>query len=262
MKNLIYTIYFIYRKNFPIHKGKTFLGKILYYTLGDAVYKRSGSFFSLNPFALIDSYIIHEGAYENEVFERAFEQLSDGGVFLDIGANFGYFSVRVARLNKVTVIAVEPSPVEIQRVYKHITLNSLSNIVVLPVGLGNKNGIGFLNLADTSNSGMNSFLNKQPGGKTVEVNICRLDSILSEVVFKKIKCIKIDVEGFEWHVLDGFGKLLELYEGLIIIEITYSFRNYMPLIDPDLIYDKLYALGFKSHFGKRHATQYNEYFTK
>ena len=58
-------------------------------------------------------------------------------LFLDIGANFGYYSLFVASFGARKCIGFEPNPVLIERMKENISLNKLSEkIVVAPFALG------------------------------------------------------------------------------------------------------------------------------
>ena len=53
--------------------------------------------------------------------------LADGGVFVDIGANIGYYSLNAALLGAQKAIAIEPNPAILARLNDNIALNNLSN---------------------------------------------------------------------------------------------------------------------------------------
>lgn len=262
MKSYIYKFYFLYFKIFPVDRGKAFIGRLFYKLFGDANFNISGSHFNLNINSLIDRYILIDGDYEIEIFIAAKKALKNGGTFLDIGANFGYFSIMVSKIPNVTVFSFEPSLRELKRLYKNISLNNSYNITVFPFCLGNENKLMHLNLSDISNPGMNSLLNGFDTNNTQEAQCYRLDNILSIDFIKNVQFIKIDVEGFEENVLLGMGKLLEIYSGKIVLEVSYDFEQFISEYNPDRIYDLLESYGFISKYGRRHKTQYNDFFEK
>ena len=75
--------------------------------------------------------------------------LADGGVFVDIGANIGYYSLNAARLGAQKVIAIEPNPTILSRLNDNIALNNLSSkIAVHDVAVGAETGVANLTIAD------------------------------------------------------------------------------------------------------------------
>ena len=75
--------------------------------------------------------------------------LADGGVFVDIGSNIGYYALNVALMSAGKVIAMEPNPPVLARLRDNIALNDLqSKITVHDVAIGAAKGIAQLTLSD------------------------------------------------------------------------------------------------------------------
>jgi len=264
MKVFLYRLYFAYYRYFPIQRGKTFVGRLLYRCLGNTVFRINKDKFLLHPFSLIDRMLIENSEYEDDVFDVIKSALvSDGGVLLDVGANFGLFTVRAAKIPGVKVFAFEPSKRELLRLYTNINLNKLSNVSIFPFGLADKDYTAELNVCDESNVGMNSLVNTFTSGVKERIQCVCLDNLFSSKFFQEnIRVIKMDVEGFEFNVLQGMNGLLNTYNGPIILEITYYLELKPGGINPDDIYDFLESKNFKPRFGKRYAEQYNDIFYK
>jgi len=63
--------------------------------------------------------------------------LADGGVFVDIGSNIGYYALNVALMSAGKIIAIEPNPPVLARLRDNIALNDLqSKITVHDVAIG------------------------------------------------------------------------------------------------------------------------------
>src|SRR5262245_14168879 len=78
------------------------------------------------PFSEIQGMsLLLEGCWEAELTERIKVHLSPGDVFLDIGANMGYYSLIAAEAVGVDglVIAVEPSLLNLSRLLSNLQLN-------------------------------------------------------------------------------------------------------------------------------------------
>lgn len=219
-------------------------------------------FVSQKLVTLIGRYILMEGSYELDIYAAAEKALGKGGFFLDIGANFGYFFIMVSKLPGVHVISFEPSERELSRLNYNIAINKSNNITVFPFCLGNEDAGMQLHLTDNTNPGMNSLVNQFPGTQTQQVLCFKLSSILTTEIIKRVKFIKIDVEGFEYNVLEGMGNLLDVFDGTIVLEITYFFEATLPGYNPDHIYDLLEQKGFTAKYGRRYAKQYNDFFIR
>src|SRR6266542_5214677 len=88
----------------------------------DAIYIYHGIKVVLNPTKYIDAGIIRGNDHDPIVTEYIDKLiLSKNDVFIDIGANFGLFSLIAGK--KGTVYAFEPSMRELKRFYKNILVN-------------------------------------------------------------------------------------------------------------------------------------------
>src|ERR1017187_7151866 len=74
------------------------------------------------------------GTVEPEQTKVLTETLSAGDVFFDIGANIGYYSLLAGRLvgPRGVVVAVEPVVRNLSFLYRHLELNRLRNVRVIP----------------------------------------------------------------------------------------------------------------------------------
>jgi FkbM family methyltransferase len=125
-------------------------------------------------------------------------QVFHDSVVIDIGANIGAFTIPLAMECK-KVYAVEPQE-EVRRVLENnITMSGLTNIEVIPYGIGFKTEEMFYT---TNTHGPGSVAMRTEG--ETKVKIVSLDSLGIEPDF-----IKIDVEGMEVEVLAGGMKMLQ-----------------------------------------------------
>lgn len=185
------------------------------------------------------------GEYEPATTAVLRNHLHPGDVFVDVGANAGYFSALAASLVGPTgrVIAFEPSPATCRLL--DITAQMNPCIEAHQVAVGDREGVAQLHLsAEPTNSGMSSLLSRAGtrGGKVVEVPVKRLDDLLLEV--PKVNAIKIDVEGFELSVLRGGENLFTLQRpDLVVIEVAREDGTPRPeeIVDAirDLDYDDI-----------------------
>jgi len=160
--------------------------------------------------APLDDYVGRSAFYVGDL-DRKVSVLVDrfvrpGDTVLDIGANLGLITLRMAkRVGPAgTVHAFEPNPAMVERVKASIAKSEITNVVLHEVALGDV--AGTLPLAvPAGNAGMASLVSNRVQPKTcVEVPVIRLDDIdVGQVSF-----VKIDVEGFEEQVLRGFASTL------------------------------------------------------
>ena len=148
-----------------------------------------------------------------------------GGVFLDVGAHFGLWSVYAAAIVGRTgkVLAFEPSPA-FAVLRENAALNS--TVQAFQYGLGAQDGEATFFDQGTASSG--SFVNDvtkmneryQPtvpiGGNTVEIRA--LDTLTAEFGVRP-DLIKVDVEGFEYEVMRGAENVLQKVRPIMLIEI-------------------------------------------
>ncbi|HEY3403573.1 MAG TPA: FkbM family methyltransferase [Ohtaekwangia sp.] len=191
---------------------------------------------------------IFYGVRDNALAE-AKRRLEDGAVILDIGANFGAFSLRLARYaleNKfkdVQVHAFEPNPSVATNFKNNLHLNpDLLPVVQLhEVGLGSqsqKRSFQFEN----SNTGSGRVTASEGNGQ-VSIEIRTLDDFVEQLNPKKITFIKLIVEGFEPEVLKGGWNTIVKYRPPLFLEVTPDWwKEYDYNIDEVL--EKLFKLGY------------------
>lgn len=169
---------------------------------------------------LIASYLLgagYEARYDNS-FSGALRQ---GDCVWDVGANVGYytriFSERTGQAGRV--FAFEPSPVNFGRLTTACA--SLGNVTLLHSGLGAKDGkLHFQQGAD--DLGATSRIVEEDSGSVI-VDVRSGASVIDAGDALVPNAIKIDVEGFEYEVLEGLGDYIKKPDlRLIGIEVHFS----------------------------------------
>jgi len=163
---------------------------------------------------------IHATSTDYEKPLRKFFDLKEG-VFIDIGANFGRYTIMMARKlkEKGTVVSIEPEAHTIKLLKQNVSINKLTNVFVVGKGCSSRNGKETFYLEGTIYSGGTHSLKKEAHhvGK-ITIDVETLDSIVSRLKIKRVDLIKIDVEGSEVDVLKGAQKILKNYHPKIICE--------------------------------------------
>jgi FkbM family methyltransferase len=175
----------------------------------------------LNPAEGVDGgMLFYPHLYEPDEVDFLKKQLKSGDIFLDAGANIGFYSLIASKLvgNDGLVLAVEADPYNCEKLAFNSELNNLTNIRVLNLGLSDKRETLRLGLNTIGNRGTNSFLIDSPDG--VDVACYPLDYVLKDSKIDKISVAKFDIEGFEFRVLKAFFYEVDstFYPKSIIIE--------------------------------------------
>jgi FkbM family methyltransferase len=155
--------------------------------------------------------IILNGFYELELSKRITQLAKSGGVLVDVGANYGYFSCLWAA-GKIgnSVIAFEANPENIRPLTTNIERNNFrSNILIQPIALGKE--IGLLKFYLGSETGQTGWGGLMPGGLqgTIEVPVDTLDNFAALNKLERIDVLKIDTEGADTWIIYGAAKMLK-----------------------------------------------------
>ncbi|PIR85942.1 hypothetical protein COU14_01520 [Candidatus Kaiserbacteria bacterium CG10_big_fil_rev_8_21_14_0_10_44_10] len=140
-------------------------------------------------------------------------------VVYDIGANTGYYGILAATKFNATVHSFEPIPEHVVCIKESARLNGTQDKVTThTVALGNKEDILELSLAGSGSTLTTDFLG-EVSLPSLKVTVKTLDSLdLPAPHF-----IKIDVEGYEWEVLQGAKETIKKYKPICFIEIAKKF---------------------------------------
>lgn len=187
--------------------------------------------------------IIGSGDYEPHVTSAVVSILKKGDVFLDLGANLGYFSLLAANLvgNSGKVIAFEPNPQNLQLIYASIFRNQFSNITVYPFAASDRLRIVKL-LTVGSNAGVVMPLSPHKVFHLLAQSI-PLDTLLHGQ--GQIDLIKIDIEGHEPFALTGMNGVIRKHRPTIITEFHPFIMKANNHIDPENYLRQITQYGYR-----------------
>jgi FkbM family methyltransferase len=164
---------------------------------------------ALRPWEFIEARLFFYRTWEPAITRVIESTIEPGDVAIDIGANVGYYTLLMSRRVGPggRVYAAEPSPSIRARLERHLELNDVRNVVVLPFGISNRTEERYLKLSGESNCGDAHFVD-DPDEANLEgrLPLRRLVDVVPSEDLARASLIKIDVEGMEMEVL---GDLVE-----------------------------------------------------
>ena len=174
----------------------------------------------LVPGDVISGQIAFNGFYEYELSKTISELSKEGGLFVDVGANIGYFTLLWLFGNsKNNALSVEASPRNQDLLAKNIAANSLGERVeIIQKAAGDYAKKVSFDLGPEEQTGWGGMASGIEGTKSVEVEMVRID----EIVTTPVAVMKIDVEGADTLVIKGCEKLLK---GKMIGTIFFEQNN-------------------------------------
>lgn len=138
------------------------------------------------------------GSYEPELQRRIARELEVPGVFYDVGANVGFYTLLAAtRVAPNSVVAFEPLSANLQYLRRHLDLNRLTNVTVLQVAVSDREGQASFMMEPSR--GMGRL--QADGNERVETST--LDLLLNQDRIPPPNYIKMDIEGAEHKALLG-----------------------------------------------------------
>ncbi|HVU52829.1 MAG TPA: FkbM family methyltransferase [Polyangia bacterium] len=137
---------------------------------------RIGAVLAGNTLDLIQRYVFAFGGWEPNLSRYIADRLRPGDVFVDVGANTGYFSLLASPIVGPSgkVLALEASPAIHGLLLDNLRRNRADNVEALNVAVADR----------------------------------PLDALLTPGLIQKVRLVKIDAEGAEWPVIRGMREAL------------------------------------------------------
>jgi len=199
---------------------------------GGYVYLETGDYLYLPPMQEMNVFWKLKEPYIPEQIIEKFS--SPGNTVMDIGANIGEWTLRMA--NKVgstgCVYSFEPIPVINQSLNKTLRINNLSQVILSQVALDSCSGDSEFTIPlDENNLAIHgeSRLGSEEGNwniytdvkktTSIKVKTITLDQFSSEQSMNRLDFVKIDVEGKEVQVLEGGQETFSRFTPALILEV-------------------------------------------
>ena len=159
-------------------------------------------------------------ASEEPEYGRLAEWLGEGDFALDVGANFGSYSLRMAELVGDTgrVYSFEPVPQTFAMLVRSIAVRGCRNVTALNLSCANENRILTMSIPDDPLAGEDLYQASisDTGPSLTSVVGIRIDDL--GLPFDRLRLVKIDAEGHDSEVIKGMWGLIERTRPVLIVE--------------------------------------------
>lgn len=173
-------------------------------------------------------------------------EIKEGMTVLDLGANIGIYTMKLARLVGQTgkVWAFEPDKNNYSLLTKNVNANKYNNVTLVNKAVTDKTGIGKLFISE-ENKGDHRIFSGEEQRKSTDIETIALNDLFPN---EKIDFIKMDIQGAEYLALIGMSKLIQRNEDLIILsEFAPSWIKNSGF-SPQQFLDKITDLGFQLQY--------------
>jgi FkbM family methyltransferase len=168
---------------------------------------------------------LNGGSWDYHDFKWCVTGMPQSGVFYDIGANVGYFSVEMAKIlgPAVQVVAFEPQPDLAVAINHSSVLNGTGNVHVVEAIVGDAAGLRELFVAPASIHASAVTDSGRPCVGSVAMRMVTVDDMVEAGEIPPPDMVKMDVEGSEHLVFRGAGKTFRACRPHIFLEFRTDF---------------------------------------
>lgn len=192
----------------PNHPSKVrvenWIGKLLF---GNGIVVEGfGTKLQLDANDWITRTMIETGQFEGLSLQRASQLMQGGGLFVDIGANFGLYTCVLGNIKGVKCLSVDASPNIMKKLRQNLSLNPAVQTTEAQTALGSDFGKVKFFCPNEGNAGTSKTVNtdEEVAGEYIVIDCMPLNALLAEKATPPVRLIKIDIEGFEMEVFKSF----------------------------------------------------------
>lgn len=197
---------------------------------------------------LIQKEIVEKKNWEPNLtkvmYELYKEDQREDKIFMDCGANIGFFSLLMASMG-ANVVSIEMDETLCKELKKNFKLNHFKNYIIFNNALSNVGGDTlYFEQRSKNNRGSQLIVESKTSHKTESVT---LDQVINELKANSIFLMKLDIEGYEIKALEGlvdnFNKI-----NYFIIELAKKIKPTKEILKIVKIFlgknYKIYDLGY------------------
>ena len=244
MRRFLAQLIAAYIKATPPHPGRGILGKIAWriYPQPFIVKSRDGFFVKMRLCDAEDFDVVNGNDEPHNDRHVFVSHLREGMTVMDVGANWGLYSLLISRAVGPSgkVYAFEPVPEIFARLKEHIALNNATNVIPVPIALLDEKGT-----AKMSVEGGRSSLFRHVSDEFVDVQVERLDDFVEQERIERVDAIKIDVEGAELKVIRGADKTIRRNKPTLMVEINLVTLQATG-ITPEELFETIVSYGYNA----------------
>jgi FkbM family methyltransferase len=164
-------------------------------------------------------HMLRDRVWEPHLTRYLLRELSPTDVFVDVGANIGYYVTLCAPL-VARVIAFEPVTKNCRYCESNIALNQLSNVELHQMGLWHEEATLPLR-GDLP--GLNAAIAPSPDVAGPDfVRLASLDTLIAngDLALPRLDVLKMDIEGAEVSALQGMRAVIARFRPRIVMELN------------------------------------------
>lgn len=202
----------------------------------------------------IQTRIFLTGIWEPPITNIISKSLGKGDIFIDVGANVGYYTLLASKLvgDAGRVYSFEASPAVFGRLQNNISANDMQNVEIFNIAVSNEPGKVTIWAAPNDNIGhstiISSVAEKDGHHREAEVRCDVLGAFVPLPYLLAARFIKIDIEGAERLAIEGiFPHLIyfaEQTEWLVELSPEFSPRGQS---DIDWVFKTFIDAGYSAY---------------
>ena len=186
------------------------------------VARRRGLWWKLDTACWVQRTVFYRGGWDDDEVRLALALLPADGVFVDVGAYFGWYSLVAAHERpRARVLAFEPVAASFARLEENRRANAVANVAAFRLALGDAESTARMALPPAANGG-SAHLSAEGESVGERVRVTTLDRVVEDERLPRVDVVKIDVEGAEVEVLRGARRTLERFRPLLLVELNPS----------------------------------------
>jgi FkbM family methyltransferase len=164
---------------------------------------------------------------------------------VDIGANIGLYTALAVRHVGSTgrVVAVEADRESFKYLRQTVAANNATNVTCIPKAAADHCGVMKL-FVSKDNRGDNRLYDNELCSDSYDVEVVTMDALLAELGISSVDVVKIDVQGYEGHVLEGMRQTLARSPNVTIFMEFWPHGLRCARTQPDELLSDLEKMGF------------------
>ena len=208
--------------------------------------KCHGATIVLNPTDPVVSGALMLRSYEKTETSFFLRTCRPGMTVVDIGANVGYYTaLALSRMQgRGRIIAFEPDPENFRYLQQTVAANNGFIATCLQKAVSDSAGSMTL-YTSRDNRGDNRLYANELCTDACQVDVVPVDTALAELGIQQVDFIKMDVQGYEAHVIGGMVQTLRNSSPIIVLSEFWPYGLRAAGSDPVHMLEFLEQLGFE-----------------